>query len=179
MAFNSVGSVPPLVSQRTSVVAPASAAARRSRERVGGVVAEAVEVVLGVEDHLFAGVGQIRDGVAHGLEVLLRRGPQDLLDVQLPALGDDAGDGRGEGGEERDRGILLRPSARPPGPREGDEPRVRERGGVEALEELEVFGVRGGEARFDVVDPQGVELAGYAGLVLGGQAHALALGSVA
>ena len=109
MAFNSVGSVPPLVSQRTSVVAPASAAARSTASEYAGIVAEAVEVVLGVEDDLFARVGQVRDGVAHGLEVLLRRGPQDLLDVQLPALGDDAGDGRGEGGEERDRGVVLRP----------------------------------------------------------------------
>src|SRR5215217_4727705 len=75
-AFNSVGSVPPFVSQRTRIVA------------------EAVEVVLGVEDDLFTGAGQVGDGVAHGLEVLLRGSPEDLLDVQLPAFGDDAGDGR-------------------------------------------------------------------------------------
>ena len=90
-ALSSVGKVPPFVSQRTSVVAPASAAAR-STASAYGIVAEAVEVVLGVEDDLFA--GQVGDGVAHGLEVLLGRGPQDLLHVQLPALGDDAGDGR-------------------------------------------------------------------------------------
>src|SRR5215218_9238063 len=63
------------------------------RERVRGIVAEAVEVVLGVEDDLFTGAGQVGDGVAHGLQVLLGRGPQDLLDVQLPAFGDDAGYG--------------------------------------------------------------------------------------
>src|SRR5215210_4185342 len=64
------------------------------RERVCGIVAEAVEVVLGVEDHLFAGAGQVGDGVAHGLEILFGRAPQDLLHMQLPALGDDAGYGR-------------------------------------------------------------------------------------
>src|SRR5215210_4092012 len=64
------------------------------RDRVRGIVAEAVEVVLGVEDGLFTGAGQVGDGVAHGLQVLLGRGPQDLLHVQLPALGDDAGYGR-------------------------------------------------------------------------------------
>jgi hypothetical protein len=54
-----------------------------------------------------------------------------------------------------------------------------ERRVVEPLEELQVLGVGGGEARFDVVDPQRVKLAGNASLVLGGQAHALPLGTVA
>src|SRR5215208_3925238 len=85
-ALSSVGKVPPFVSQRTSGV--------EHRERVPGIVAEAVEVVLGVEDDLFTGAGQVGDGVAHGLEVLPGCCPQDLLHVQLPALGDDAGDGR-------------------------------------------------------------------------------------
>jgi hypothetical protein len=108
--------------------------------------------VFGVEDHLLARACQVSDGIAHGLEVLLRRRPQDLLDVQLPALGDDTGDGSREGGEERYGGIVLRPSVRAPGPREGYEPRVRERGGVEALEELQVLGVGGREAGFYVID---------------------------
>ena len=69
--------------------------------------------------------------------------------------------------------------ARAPGSGEGDEPRVRKLGGVEALEELQVLGVGGREAGFDVVDPQRVEGPGYSGLVLGGQADALTLGSVA
>src|SRR5215211_4643398 len=68
------------------------------RQRVRRLVTAAVAAVLGVEDDLVAGARQVGDGVAHGLEVLLGRGPQDLLDVQLPALGDDAGDGSGEGG---------------------------------------------------------------------------------
>src|SRR5215211_6341002 len=68
------------------------------RERVLWVVPKAVEVVLGVEYDLFTGAGQVGDGVAHGLEILLWRGPQHLLHVQLPALGDDAGYGSGEGG---------------------------------------------------------------------------------
>src|SRR5215203_50807 len=138
------------------------------RQRICRVVAEAVEVVFGVEDDFLAGTGQVRYRIAHGLEVLLRRCSQDLLDVKLPALGDDAGDGRGEGGEERDGGVVPGPSARPPCPREGDEPRVRERRGVEAFEELQVFGVGCREARFDVVDAQRVQLVGYAGLVFGG-----------
>src|SRR5215210_1820696 len=148
------------------------------REGVLGVVPKAVEVVFGVEDDLFTGAGQVGHGVAHGREVLLRGGPEDLLDVQLPALGDDAGDGRREGGQERHRGVVLGPPFRAPGPREGDESRVLQRRVIEALEELEILGVGGGEARFYVVDPQGVELAGDPRLVLGGQAHALALGTV-
>jgi hypothetical protein len=56
---------------------------------------------------------------------------------------------------------------------------VGERSVIEALEELQVLGIGGGEASFDVVDPQRVELAGYAGLVLGGQANALSLGTIA
>ena len=87
------------------------------------------------------------------------------------------------GAEREGRSVTAgSSSARPPGRRarvKATSLALRERRGVEALEELEVLGVGGGEARFDVVDPQRVELAGYAGLVLGGQAHALALGPVA
>jgi hypothetical protein len=119
--------------------------------------------VLGVEDHLFAGVGQVRDGVPDGLDVLLGRGSEDLLDVQLPALGDDAGDGGGEGGEERDRRVLVRAAVGAPRPREGDEPRVRELRGVEALEKLEVLGVGGGKARFYVVEGLEIRARGLSG----------------
>src|SRR3712207_6906252 len=45
---------------------------------------------LGVEDHLLSGPRQEGYGVSHGLQVLLWGGPQDLLDVQSPALGYDA-----------------------------------------------------------------------------------------
>src|SRR5215208_353097 len=51
------------------------------RQRVIRVVAEAVEVVLGVEDDFLARPGEVGDRVPHGLEVLLRRRAQDLLDV--------------------------------------------------------------------------------------------------
>src|SRR5215212_2987170 len=139
------------------------------REGVLGVVPKSVEVVFGVEDDLFTGAGQVGDGVAHGGEVLLRSGPEDFLHVQLPALGDDAGDGRREGGQERHCGVVLGPPLRAPGPREGHELGVLQRRVIEALEELEVFGVGGGEACFDVVDPQRVELAGDPRFILGGQ----------
>ena len=39
------------------------------------IVARTVREFPGVEDHLFAGVGQVRDGVPDGLDVLLGRGP--------------------------------------------------------------------------------------------------------
>ena len=48
------GSDAPLVSHRTTVSAPASAAARRQSQRVVGVVAVAVEEVLGVVDDALA-----------------------------------------------------------------------------------------------------------------------------
>ncbi len=62
---------------------PCPCCCAQQRQRIVGVVAEAVEVVLGVEDNLFACVRQVGHRVLHGLQVLLRRGPQDLLDVQL------------------------------------------------------------------------------------------------
>jgi hypothetical protein len=98
--------------------------------------------------------------------------------VQPPALGDDARDWGGEAGEEGDRRIVLDSPVRAPGAREGDELRVLQLRGVEALEELQVLGVRGREARLHVVETQSVELARYAGLVLGGEAYPLPLGPV-
>src|SRR3712207_8748853 len=62
----------------------------QDRESVVRVVPEAVEKVLGVKEDLFARGDQVRDRVPDGRYVLLGRGPQDLLDVHLPALGDDA-----------------------------------------------------------------------------------------
>ncbi len=118
-----------------------------------GIVLEAVEVVLGVEDYLFSGLRQVAYRVPDRGQVLLRRRAQDLLDVHLPALGDDAGDGRGDVGEERNRRVVFGPSARTPGAGKGHELRILQLRGVEGLEELRVFGVGGREARFDVVEP--------------------------
>ena len=94
------GSAPPLVSQSTSQSAPASAAAARTAMRVVVIGAVAVEEVLGVEDHLAAGLLQIADRVAHHREVLFQRGAQDGLDLEIPGLGKDR-HRRRRGGQQR------------------------------------------------------------------------------
>ena len=65
------GSEPPLVSQSTTRSAPASAAAREAVERVAGVVAIAVEEVLGVVQHALALRDAEGDRVGDHRQVLL------------------------------------------------------------------------------------------------------------
>ena len=85
----SSGRRPPLVSQRQSRSAPASAAARDALERVRRVVAEAVEEVLGVEDHLVDVALEVAHGVVDDLEVGLLRDAQIVAHVQVPGLAED------------------------------------------------------------------------------------------
>ena len=72
IATSSSVSVPPFVSHRTSVRAPAWRAARSVDERVVAVVAVAVEEVLGVVDGLAAAVDDEADRVGDHVEVLGR-----------------------------------------------------------------------------------------------------------
>ena len=92
-------SVPPFVSHRTSVRAPASRAARSVDEGVVAVRLVAVEEVLRVVDELAAALGDEPDAVRDHVEVLGRRGAEHLDDVEQPALAEDRDDRRLGAGE--------------------------------------------------------------------------------
>ena len=152
------GSMPPLVSHRTTTSAPASAAVRTTCSGVLGVVEVAVEEVLAVDEDALALAAQVLHGVAHHREVLLQRRAQRLLDVLVVALGD----------QRHDHGcVRITQRERPAGPRrptafgapgraERDERGVLE---VELLgaraEELGVLRVRARPAALDVVRRRG------------------------
>ncbi len=57
-------------------------------KREVAVEGDAVEEMLGVEDHLVEMLFQIRDGVVEDLQVFCLRDSQRLLDVQVPGLAD-------------------------------------------------------------------------------------------
>ena len=100
------GSDEPFVSHRQTVSAPPRAAASRHCERVGAVVAEAVEEVLGVVDDALAGGGEERDRLLDHREVLGAVDADDLLEVQRPGLADDRAH-RGEAAREDPQALVL------------------------------------------------------------------------
>ena len=88
------GVLPPRVSQSTSTSAPASAAAFRHASVYAAVGAEAVEEMLGVEDHLVDALLEVGDGVADHVEVCFAADAQIVANVQVPGLADDGHDRR-------------------------------------------------------------------------------------
>ena len=84
-----------MVSQHATVSAPASAAARRQRERVVAVVGVAVEEVLGVVDHALARADEEGDRFGDHPQVLVAIDLDDLVEVQRPGLAHERAD-RGE-----------------------------------------------------------------------------------
>ena len=147
-------------------------------EGIVGVRREAVEEVLGVEEDLLADGLEEADGVAQHGEVLFVAGLQHGAHMQVVGLADD-GDDFGAGvGEDVERGVPGGIDAGAPGRAEGNELRV-ELDVTHTLEELDVLGVGGGEAAFDVVDAQLVEAAGDAQLVLDGERDAFHLSAIA
>ena len=154
---------------------------RRARavQRVAGVFGEAVEEVLGVEQHALAVPDQERDGLADHLQVLLARDAHDLLDVQQRGLADERAD-RGERlGEDPQALVLLRRDLAP-----ARHPERDDLGGLEALlreqlEQLLLLRVRRREAGLDHVHAERVERVHDAQLLAGGEAHAAAAHAVA
>ena len=65
----------------------------QGREGIGGVSPVPVEEMLRIEDHLLAPSLQKGDRIADHLQVFLEGDPEDLRDVEVPALPED-GDGR-------------------------------------------------------------------------------------
>jgi hypothetical protein len=148
-------------------------------ERVGAVVAEAVEEVLGVVDHALARRGEERDRFLDHRQVLAAVDAHDLLQVQRPRLADDRAD-RGEAaGEDPQAVVLVGAHAAAAGHAERRDLRVVEVLAREQLEELELLRVGRGEARLDQVHAELVEAMGDPRLLVRGQRHPLALHPVA
>ena len=144
-----------------------------------GVVAVAVEEVLGVQEHLEAGVAEELHRVADHGHGLVERRAQRLGDVVVPRLGHDAGH-RGAGLDQVAQDLVV--LGHPPGPArrpEGHQLRPLEAQlGGRPLEELGVLGVGARPAALDVVDSEQVELFGDLQLVGDGERDALPLRTV-
>jgi hypothetical protein len=134
--------------------------------------------VLGVVDHALALAHEERHGVGDHPQVLVGIDPHDLLQVQRPRLADERADGREAGGEQPQAGVVPRGDVAPA--RHAERAHVRAQALLrEALEQLLLLGVRGGEARLDQRDAEVVEEVGHADLLLGRQRHPLPLHPVA
>ena len=177
----SSGSVPPLVSHSTSASAPASSAAAEHPQGEVGVVAVAVEEVLGVEEDPLAVVAQVGHRVGHHGHRLVEGGPQGVGDVAVPALGHEAHHRRcpprpGSPGRRRPRAGTPARRVDPKATRvEVDEVQLGRGPG----EELVVLGVGPGPSALDVGDAQVVELLGHPQLVVDGERQPLLLAAVA
>ena len=147
-------------------------------QRVAGVVAVAVEEVLGVVDHTLARFGQVGDRVADHRQVLLAAHLGDLLEVEAPGLADQGHDRREAGGEQAQGLVLGRLRVAAPGHPEGADGGLPELDLGEHLEELELLGVGAREAGLDEVDAELVELGDHPDLLLRREGHALALHAV-
>ena len=172
------GSWPPLVSQRQTTPAPASAAATTVTQRVLAVVAPAVEEVLGVVHDALA----LRDEEPHRVvdhaQVLVAAHVQHLAQVQAPRLADDGHVAREDLGEHAQVVVGLRRHAFAPRHAERDQLRVAQRLVLHAPEELDFLRVGCREPALDEADTEPVELVRDAHLLLDGDRHALLLHAV-
>ena len=171
---------------------PAVGVAQHDRRRAGhgrglehpqaelGIVAVAVEEVLGVEEHPLAMGCEELDGVDHHGHALVEGGLQRLGDVVVPALADDA-HRRGSGPDQVGQHLVGIDLA--PGPASGAESHELADVEMELIagpgEELVVFGVGARPAPLDVRDPETIELLGDTELVVDGERDPLQLGAVA
>jgi hypothetical protein len=148
-------------------------------DRVVAVLAQAVEEVLGVEDHALALPDEEGDGLRDHRQVLRARDAHDLLDMTDRGLADDRADGREAVGQHAQPAVLVRGDTAPARHAECGDRRVRERLVLQAGEQLGLLGVRRGEARLDDVDAEVVEAVHEAHLLLGGERHAAPAHAVA
>ena len=145
-----------------------------------GIVAIAVEEVLGVEEHPLARAHQELHRVGHHGHSLIEAGLQRLGDVVVPALADDANRRRSRRGQVGQHLVGVHPSPGPAGGAEGDQlADLQVELGAGPLEELVVLGVGAGPATLDACHAETVELLGDAQLVVDGERDALKLGAVA
>ncbi len=179
IATSSSVSVPPFVSHSTSVRRPGVAGGPERGQGVGGIVLVAVEVVLGVVDQLAAGAERQPNRVGDHRQVLLRRGAQDVADVEQPALAEDRDDRRLGGDQRREVRVRLGAVAAMAGRTECRQAGVLPGDRFGGLEEIHVLGVGARPAALDVGEPERVEPAGDLDLVRERDDQAFALRPVA
>ncbi len=144
-----------------------------------GVVPVAVEEVLGVVEHLAAGLPTVGHRVGDHAQVLIKGSAEDLAHVQVPRLADD-GDDRRLGVEQRlEASVLGGLDALAAGHAEGGNASVPQRNLADFLEVLEVFRVGQRIAALDEVHAEFIEAARDVQLVLQGEVDTLALAAVA
>ena len=139
--------------------------------------------MLRVEQNPLAGADEEGDRVADHRQVLLARGPHDLLDVQDRCLADERAYRRETVRENAQALVLLGGRIAAPGHTEGNHLGDLEPLASEQAEELLLLRVGRGEARLDHVDAELVERVNHAQLLLGGEGqaaspHAVAQGGV-
>ena len=144
------------------------------------VALEAVEEVLGIEEHPLALRNQILDRVGHHGDTLVERGLERLGDVVVPALADDADDLR-TGRDEIGQGLITVDLALGSTRRaERNERRGRQvQFGLGPFEELVVLWVCSWPAAFDEGNAEPVELFSDPQFVVDGQRDALELAAIA
>ncbi len=145
-------------------------------QRELGIAGEAVEEVLGIEQHLHPGVAQELDRVADHRDALVERGAQCFGHVVVPRLADDANGTDVRLDQMAQRVVAVDLALHPPGRPERDEGARLELQLVgHPAEQLVVLGVRTGPARLDVVHAEPVELLRDPQLVLDRERDALQL----
>ena len=147
-------------------------------QRVLAVGAEAVEEVLGVEQHLVHPGPEERERVTDHREVLGQRGAERLGHVEVPRLADDRGHRRARLQERLHVGVRIGVAAGAAGHAEGRELRVLERDVLHPPEEPQIFWIGARPTALDVVDAERVQTGGEPDFVLHRERHTLALGAV-
>ncbi len=181
------GDVLHLVRQRATVgvahheaVGPVRGGRLQDAQRELGVGLEAVEEVLGVEEHPQPGRLEELHALAHHGHALVEGGAQGIGDVEVPALAHDASGGGAGVHERMQRGVDIDLASRASGGAEGHQ---RGRLQVELVdrspEELLVLGVGLRVAALDPRHAEPVELLGHLQLVLDGEGDALELRPIA
>ncbi|CAM5539500.1 hypothetical protein SRIMM317S_01837 [Streptomyces rimosus subsp. rimosus] len=168
------------MSHSTTTSAPASLAVRTTSLAYAGSRAYPSKKCSTVEEDPAALRAQVRDGVPHHREVLLRGGAQRQFHMPYVRLGDEGDDRRPGLQQGRDLRVVLDPHARLAGGAEGDQLGVLEvdlRAGP--LEELGVPGVGAGPAALDETHAVVVQVPGDGELVGDGQVDPLTLRAVA
>gem|GEM_PF-5853363 len=155
------------------VLGPCFGRGAHALEREGGGVAVAVEEVLGVEDDALAGADAEGDGVADHRQVLLLGDANHLLQVQAPALSDQADHRCHRLDQGRQGRVFGGGEPSPPGHPEGADRRALQLQPGEPLEELGFLRVGTGKASLDEVDAESVEGVDDVQLLADRERHAL------
>ena len=148
-------------------------------ERVAGVVAVAVEEVLGVEDRPLALRRRQKAIESAIIARFSSRETRITFSTWRPEALADQADDRGEGADQdRQRLVLGGGAVAAPGHAEGGDRRVRELDLGEALEELRLLRVGAREAGLDEVDAEPVEGLDHLQFLADGERHAVAAHAV-